>query len=281
MNSAKSLSTHLQLLLAVLFSVIVSQAQAGSKSDVYELMAITGLNDQISAYPEAIKMGFQQGLAEQQQLSPELSQQLLDSIDATILPEVILAEIEGVLAKKLAKSDISQLMEWYKSNPGLQITEAEKGASTTEGYMDMMSKAQQLMGNSERVAMAKRLDTLLGASDTNIAVQKSTSKAIFSAMMRINAPDEAISTDFFDAQLAMMEPQMRQSIEELVVLNFLYSYADIDDASMKKYETFLNTPAARKFYTATTVGLKAGLEKVVANWAEELAIIMQKQSVEK
>lgn len=263
------LAAFLWLTMLVMAMTLTGKAQAEDR--VLQLMEITGLNAQINAYPEAIKLGIQDGLNDNPEISPEQGQQLLASVDDNIVPAEILKRIKAQLSSKLANSDIDHLMSWYQSDLGLALTQAEEQASQPEAQQALLQQAESLMANSERVAMAQRIDQLVGATEMSVQIQKNTGKAVFNAIMKLASPEEAVDPAFFDAQIAMMEPQIRENIQQYITLTFVYTYQNFDLEKLGQYEKFLATPEARKFYATTTVALNKSLEKSVGNWAAAFA----------
>jgi len=249
---------------------------ASTKEDNLDrLFLLSGLTKQVGQFPEMVKAGFMQGVQQGASIPEKEISLMLDSADKTILPSVILSEIQHSLEKSLSNEDIEKLLEWYESDVAKRITAAEEKASTPEAYQQMMNSAQQLLANTKRVNVAARLDDLLGATDMAMEIQEFSGVAVYSAIMTAMAPDQELNLDKYKSQMAAMEPQMRANIQQLVSVSFVYSYQGIDDDSLTKYEAFLNRSITKKFNDSAIKGLNRGFEKVVADWADDLATILK------
>ena len=265
-----------KFLCVVFISLFCSLCMASTKeNNLDKLFLLSGITKQVSELPGLVKTGFIQGVQQGTAISENEISLMLESADKTILPSVILDEIKYSLEKSLSNEDIESLLKWYESDIGESITAAEEKASTPEAYQQMMNSAQQLLENTKRVEVAARLDELLGATDMTMEIQKFSGVAIYSAIVTAMAPDQELNIDAYKSQMAAVEPQMRANIQQLVIVSFVYSYQQIDDDSLAKYETFLNRSVTKNFNNSTIKGLSRGFEKVVANWANDIAAILK------
>lgn len=265
-----------RLLFAVLISLFCSLSLASPKdSNLERLFLLSGITKQVGEFPGLVKAGFMQGVQQGASIPENEISLILDSADKTILPSVILDEIQLSLEKSLSNEDVETLLEWYESDIGKRITAAEEKASTPEAYQHMINSAQQLLANTKRVEVATRLDELLGATDITMEMQEFSGIAVYSAIMTAMAPDQELNIDAYKSQMAAMEHQMRANIQQLVIVSFVYSYQHIDDDSLAEYEDFLNRPITKKFNDSVIKGLNRGFEKVVASWANDLASILK------
>lgn len=268
-----------RFLFAVFISLFCSLSLASpNESNLERLFLLSGITKQVGEFPGLVKAGFMQGVQQGASIPENEISLMLDSADKTILPSVILDEIQLSLEKSLSNEDVETLLKWYESDIGKSITSAEENASTPEAYQNMINSAQQLLTNTKRVEVATRLDELIGATDITMEMQEFSGMAVYSAIMTAMAPDQELNIDAYKSQVAAMEHQMRANIQQLVIVSFVYSYQHIDDDSLAKYEDFLNRPITKKFNESVIKGLNRGFEKVVASWASDLASILKNQA---
>lgn len=237
-----------RLLLAVFISLLCTLCQAAPNDNLDRLLNVSGLTKQIGGLPDLIKSGFIQG-ARKNSIPENTLPSIVNSIDQTILPSVILGEIHHSLKASLNKKDIDSLLAWHESTIGKNITTAVEKASTPDAYQYMVSSAQQLLADKQRVAVAERLDKLLDGTNIGMDMQKYTAQAVYSTTMTAKAPNQKPDLDAFHSQMAAMEPQIRQNLHQLMIISAVYSYQLIDDTSLAKYEAFLNRPT--KFWKLT------------------------------
>lgn len=265
-----------KLLLIAFLSLFCSLSIASTKEDnLNKLFVLSGITKQISQFPGQIKLGFMQAVQQGASIPQNEVSLILKSVDKTIQPSVILAEMRHSLNQSLSNKEIETLLKWYESDIGKKITDAEKKASTPEAFQQMQNAAQQLLANTKRVEVATRLDTLLNTTDMAMEIQRTSSIAVYSSIMTALAPDQELNLDTYKAQMTAIEPQIRAQLHQLILMSFIYSYQNIDDNSLATYEAFLNRPITQKFNNSTIKGLNKGLTTVVSNWADELAIILK------
>lgn len=260
----------------LLISSFTSLSIAASKSDNLDvLLDLSGMKAQVNELPKLVKSGLQENAGGDDAIPPKQMDAIVKSIDKTVSPTVVLADIRQSLDQALTNDEVEALLTWYRSDLGKRITSAEAQASTAEAYQQMMSTAEQLMANKPRVETAQRLDDLMGATEAAMVMQKQSSSAIFSAMMSVMMPGQPVNMDAYQSQIAAMEPQMRQGVEQYVTVSLVYAHQSISDADLAKYETFLKKPATQKFNKAGMEGLGNGFEKVVTDWATDFASILK------
>lgn len=265
-----------KFLLVAFISLFCSLSIASTKEDNLDrLFLLSGITKQVGEFPGLVKAGVMQGVEQGTPIPENEVRLILDSVDKKILPSVIIAEIKSSLKKSLSNKDIEELLSWYESAIGKRITAAEEKASTPEAYQQMMNSAQKLLTDTQRVEMASRFDELLGATELAMGMQEFTGIAVYSAIMTSLAPDQALNLDAYKSQMAAIKPQMRANIQQLVTASFVYSYQEIDDKSLAAYEEFLNRSITQQFNHSVYNGLNRGFEKVVSDWAADLAAIFK------
>jgi len=258
--------------VAVILLAPSSHADATEES-LDKIMLLSGLTAQIEQFPELMKNGMQE--AQGGRLSDSAYALVLASIDQTILSSAIIAVVKGALAVELSSTDAKQLLKWYESNLGRQITRLEANSSTADAESEILALESQLLANTERLGFAQRLDRLLGATDMNVKLQKHSSVAIFSAMMTAAHPEQSVDISSFVDQIEVLSEQSRPVIENDIMLTFIYAYQDIETAKLEQYENFLNAASSQKFNKIIVKSMSAAIELSISKWATSLASIFQ------
>lgn len=264
---------HFVILLAL--SVLAGFSHANERDrQLAELMALSGLNEQVAQIPESLKAGFMQAQQQGTPISEAAFQAMMRSTDRSIVAEDILAAIQASLASKLSYDDVQTLLRWYRSDLGREITEAERRAAQPSAYGDMMRQAKTLYGDSRRVKFAEKLDKLFGATDMVMELQKFTGVAVFSAMMMGTQPGAAMDLSVFEERIATEIEASRPAVEQGIVLSYLYSYRNLDMAKLETYAQFLREPEARRFYTTILESMNDALRNGIADLARDMARLM-------
>lgn len=258
-----------KLLFIAFISLFCSLSIASTKEENLDrLLHSTGMNRQMVEFTESIKTRFMQDVEQDASVSESEVALMLDRVDKTILPSVILDEIRNSLEGQLSSDDIERLLEWYESDLGERFVEAENKVSTPEEYQQMMSSAQQLLANTDRVEVAARLDKLSNTTDTAIKIQEAGDVAFYTVIMKVldGRPEQQLKVDEYKAMMAAMEPQTRERMQRIATLLYVYSLQEVDDDSLAKFEGFLSQSVTRRFNDAANIGFIKGYEKVLADW---------------
>lgn len=263
--------------IAILISPI-SCASASEKS-LDELIVLSGLRDQIEQFPQLMKAGMRSAKDESSTFSDSAYALILASIDQTILSSEILVRVKTALAIELSSADVELLLNWYVSDLGRQITQAEANSSTADADSKILALESQLLTNTERLDFAQRFDQLLGATDMNIELQKHSSVAIFSAMVAAAHPQQVTDISPFVDQIEALSEQSRPVIEKDILLAFIYAYQNIETKELVRYENFLNEVESKKFNRIVVKSLSAAIELSISKWARSLMSIFQHKNI--
>ncbi len=269
-------------LLALLLSA--GQAWAGdlSEATLNKLMDVSGVNKQTAAIPEMIKTSMdeleqsEETSGKQSPLTKEdfkgLKAALVDAFQVDSLLKATAARIR----KNVSEADAKQVLGWLESDLGRKITQAEVDATNDEARGSMMNEARTLMADKERVALAHQLDKLLHATDEAINFRVEGETVMYVAVSKRLRPDHPVDAEAFKKQVASGID--RSSVEQSLILSFVYTYRNIDIPSLKKYVDFLGQPAMRRFNDAIRDGMVDGMNQCAAKAADNVAAFAKKKT---
>lgn len=245
-------------------------ARAATDEQFEQLLELSGLTRQMQELPHVLRAGFEQGVQQGAPLPRDVMAGIVASVDRHIDPAVILDEIRYAVLKRLDQADISDLLAWYQSDFGRRITAAEVAASGAAAMDDMAAMADELLALEERVAWAQRLDALIGMSQMNYAIQSEVGAAVYRAILSAVNPGEAVDLAPFEEQMSLVEEDLYAMMQQMVVLNIVYTYRDLDMPALERYAEFLNKPVALAFNKSAAQGMQAGLVKVMDAWVTDV-----------
>lgn len=272
------MSKNVFKLVMAMFICLASPLSVGAVSDksLDRLVELSGLEEQVSQFPAVIKAGVYQAIQEGEETSAEEQLVLLNSVDKAIVPSQMLKSIKESLASTLSEREVNDLLFWYDSELAKEITEAEMRASTPEAFQGVINEAATLVQRADLIEYSRQLDLLLGMTDKTVELQEKSSTAVYLAMMTVMQPGEPVDVSPLKQQLESMRAQMRADTEQMVILSFAYTYKSLDKEKLEKYKLFLSTPSATKFNKFVMNSMFGELEVAIANWAKELASLLQK-----
>ncbi len=258
--------------LVIFFLMLVSSLgrAAVSIDTVNRILEESGLKGQVEQFPGMVKSGLAQAREQGHPISESVYQNLLSSIDGAVVPEDIMAEVRGTLLKALQPQEAQQLLAWYQSPLGKEVTQAEVAATTPQAYQQMMNQIDTLMQDKNRVQFARIMDELVGGTDMAVHLQEYMRIAVYSAVMAANHPGAPLDIEPFKAQMEAASGQMRAETEKFIILSTVYAYRNISLSKLEQYETYLMSPLAREFHKVVGRGLSQGLEVAVSKLANAL-----------
>ena len=270
---------HFMMCFVIAILITPISCASASEKSLDELIVLSGLRDQIEQFPQLMKAGMRSAKDESSTFSDSAYALILASIDQTILSSEILVRVKTALAIELSSADVELLLNWYVSDLGRQITQAEANSSTADADSKILALESQLLTNTERLDFAQRFDQLLGATDMNIELQKHSSVAIFSAMVAAAHPQQVTDISPFVDQIEALSEQSRPVIEKDILLAFIYAYQNIETKELVRYENFLNEVESKKFNRIVVKSLSAAIELSISKWARSLMSIFQHKNI--
>jgi hypothetical protein len=272
------MKTVIKIPLLLTMILIPSIVWAGdiAKDSLDKLMSFSGLNKQVAQFPGMVRVGVEQA---RQQGSPIPDAEFVEVqrlIEGAFQPSEILSAIGKEIKSGISESEAKDLLDWYESGLGRRITKAEENASTPAAYQEMTKEAQSLLSDEKRVKFAKKIDSLVNATDMTMQLQEKIGVAVFTAISTVMNPDQQVNIGPFEAQLSAQEQQVRANIEQLVIVSFVYCYKDIDIGSIEKYIKFLERSSTRKFNDSVIKGMNHALNRSIDKMAKSLAVVFKK-----
>lgn len=241
---------------------------AGIKTGSLEqLMNLSGLNKQVSDIPAGVVAGVQQARQQGAPLSDEQVARLEKTIAISFQTQKIKSTISRQLKSALNEAEAQELLGWYKSDIGKKITKAEEKASEEAAYQEMVSQAQTLLADKERVKLAQRMDSLVKATELTLDIQKNAGTAVVVAISKAMNPEQPVDIKAIEKSMAAEEQNIRQQMEQLVTLALVYNYKDISIPEINKYIEFLQKPSTQKFNAQAVAGFKTALKESVNSLA--------------
>ncbi|SFV71194.1 Mlr1501 protein [hydrothermal vent metagenome] len=262
-----------KLFTAMLLFISLSYANPSDKS-LDELLVLSGITEQFSQFPDMIKMGMTEAQKNTTAISETKHKALLESVDKYILVSDIIENIRNALEISMTEKEIQELLTWYKSNLGKKITKAEEMASTLEGYQNMMASGELLLKDTKRVLLAKKLDTLIGATTLTIELQLYTAITTTTAILSIIEPNVPLDIKKIESQLYPRIMESHGKIEEMVILSFVYAYKDISFENLNTYINFSSQKTSMKMNGIVFQALNKGFQKSISKWAKNIAKIV-------
>ncbi len=263
------------LLPAILFCVSSLCYAEVSDNSLNKILDLSGLTKQVGQFPGLIKMGMEQAKQQGAPIPDEDHKSMLMIVDQSVVTSEIVAEIRASLKESINEVEAKQLLTWYESELGKEITAAEERASTPEAYQEMMQSAESLMGDLERLEYAMRLDMSLGLTRMTMDLQEQTGLAVYSAIMTAIQPDKPLDLEPIKTKMKAERAQTRETIKQMVLISLAYSHKELAIDKLKKYETFLKDPITKKFIQTSMKSMKQALKTSASKIMKALVLMIK------
>lgn len=126
-----------------------------------------------------------------------------------------------------------------------RMTEREKASTGVESATITAWAASQAATDAgrERIALARRIDTAVGATDATLEVLYGAGRGVLRAFATITPPGRRVAPDSLRADLGRLEPEIRRSTEGAIA----YAYRDAPITEVVRYAAVLESDLGRWF----------------------------------
>lgn len=265
-------------LLALLLAAGTAAAAGLTDESLNKLLDLSGMNKQISAFPEMMAAGVDQAQAQaaaakRTEMSADDFKALKTALSDAFQPGPILQTTGAAIKKKVSEADAQQVIAWFESDLGKKVTQAEVDTASPAARQDMIQNAQALMADKARMDFARKLDKLLHATEATLAFQEQAATAMYSAVTKQQHPDQPLDIKALQQQIHGAIEQGRPNVEMATALTFAYTYRNMDMDSLKQYRKFLERASTRRFNDAGREGMMAGMNQAVLKAADSIAAL--------
>lgn len=204
---------------------------------VEEYIKFSGLSEQIKKIPKTVKSSMLSSYHEvfDGQDIEDLSNEIKNSFDITRM----INTIKQGCKSELTKSELNNLLFWYKTDLARNIIDSEIKSTGFKNYQDALRKKDQLFKDKELVRLSKQINHLVKNKELNLKIIEQQQLALYCLNGCTKSTNEAI-------RLQIYSKNNIKRIEELNTLVSVYAYRDIDKKDLQKYIDFLKTPLAQK-----------------------------------
>lgn len=253
------------MFVVLTISVSAGYADEASKAKLVESMVHkSGLVEQIKQFPALIEMGLTQARQGNSSLPVEVFEKMKSLVHECFKPETLSASIQSHHVETLAEGDIRYVLDWLDSPLGKQITQLEIDSSSPESMEKMMSMMDQLTKDESRLALIKKLDQSIKASEQGFAIMKNMTFAMMTSMLSMIPDNATISSDQIMNMVNRNMEQQEDQVKQNVINSMLFTYRDLSGDELEKYIAFAESESGKRYHTS---GLE-GLDKTLRNAGE-------------
>ncbi|MEJ2362950.1 MAG: DUF2059 domain-containing protein [Gammaproteobacteria bacterium] len=263
--------------MTALMSVGVASASQISDASLHQLLALSGVKQQVQEIPNGLRASLKQAEEQAQERAgtagakAALSDEFRETGKAMIRafnPDDMLGAIAKQIKRTMSEKDARAMLAWFNSPLGKRITQAEEAAATPAAARQILASAKTLLADKPRVQFAREQDKLLHLTDDLASFQENTAVASFVAFSGAEHPGRAVPIQGFRAKVAVAIEQDRPRLEQFTIIKSVYTYRHIDLPSLQKYLAFLKTKPALRFNKSVAVGLNTAAREATDKLAK-------------
>ena len=262
------LSLFMLFIPQTIFAEKTSEPQELTHEEVIDkIMNLSGLNIQVPQYAESIinAVDFTDYIA----TLPENNQtKVRDIISLAFDGNTMLEIVRDEVAKKISLEDGRDILTWYLSEDGMEMTALEERPKEREDWDEIRGTKEDPKPDADRL---KLYEDLLKA--IHFAKYTTSRRIILTeAILRIVQND--MTKNEIKKHLRREKRKIGREIKETAMLSMAYGLEDASDEILKKYLIFLEKPATQAYHK----GKNSGLVKAISNSTEEILSKLGKEN---
>ncbi len=280
MKTGDTMKAKTMLWLMVLLTLPVvahAQHQNGLIQSIY---LKSGLDRQVRQLPLLIQSSVAQALETDDRISG-LPRQTKSAISGSVQEAFSPKRIKNTIIKEMKAAmtvkDLDKVIHWLDSPLGKKCTRLEEAASTPETLSNVKkfaARLKQAPPAANRLAILRRLDAAVKATETNVEIAMNTQLAVAFAVVKSLPREQQGSLKDIAAQMEKNRPQIEAVMKSQTLLFALYAYQDLTNAELERYLRFATSPAGMKYHGSTISGFKKALLDGSLTWGNSIADIL-------
>lgn len=259
-------------LLMTLFTLAPLPAVSQETFDGQQLMDATGLDRVFETYGRDISFSVrQQPVSPGEPFIKAWEETAARVYDADEMHESLRESLTGVFTP----TEQMALRDFYLSDFGKKIVTLEAASLGLEperqAVIEREGTALWEDLSPERKDLLLRIQSLAGGDAVPVMLRE-TMRALYLGMM-LASPNQpgALDTDTIDAMVDQLLPGLVAEVEAATRALSAVIYEDMEDGELEAYAAFLETPAARSFYSAVLIAMTGVTVQATETFGAQLA----------
>jgi hypothetical protein len=249
-----------------------ASAQDASPEDVRELMELSGLNATLAGFPG---MASAQARWRAADLPPELAERLDRAMIEAFAPERLRPRVEAVLGQGFRPGEVAKCLEWLRSPLGRRFYALEIAVNAPgqgEQFTEFVRELKSRPPARERIALIGRSLQAMGSVDTYADAAAIVAQPVVVTLDALAPKERRMNAEQILEVLGFFRDLVRPEIEWALAQRAFFAYRDVDDAELRQYVEFLESPPGRSLYAqirhAMTVALRQSGNEVSKAFSE-------------
>ncbi|WP_170480518.1 DUF2059 domain-containing protein [Ruegeria arenilitoris] len=159
----------------------------------------------------------------------------------------------SILEQTLSEEALSHAVEFYASDLGQRLVEAENASHMDEDEDEKQDQGQEIVSDlikegSMRVESLKRMNRAVDASGTSLRALQEIQVRFLLAASAAGVIELQMSGDELRQMMKQQEPEMRRALQLSALAGAAYTYRDFSDEDVDAYVLALEQPLMQEVY---------------------------------
>ena len=249
---------------------------------VTEYIKLSGITDMFASFPEQIKAvsSQKQLVAKQPEKENKITELLADSFDINMAEE----NLYNFLLQNTDKDFFQELIKWMDDPLVKRILEEEKDASDPEKQAMLLHYIADLQNDPpslDRITLIQDMEKTLQLSDLTTHIAINMMKSITKSINSILPDDKRSQTNDIHDKIMEMEPLLKETYRQQLILSLFYIYRNISNEELKEYMVFYKSNIGKRTIDVNGKAIAFVLEQWTASLEEKLVILAREEFEEK
>jgi len=244
-----------------------SPAEAAKSQDklIEEVLAATGLKQQLERLPQRLVAGIAQAGKQQKKASAATIQAIEGAMAKSFTAEGFQDRVNAELKKNFDQKHMQALLKAFSTPAAKAMVEQEQAEQQPNDLAKFAITPAAT--KPERAALVQRIDAATRASELAVETAFVSMKALSQGI----AGEGSAKAAAMDKSIEKQREAETRRIRDATQISLAYSYKDASDADLQKYAALYETADAKWFYGLVYDALLAEIKDASAAAAEQLA----------
>lgn len=248
--------------------------QKASTPSVEELMHKSGLWLQLAQIEPMVQLSIMQELTKAGAREESETWPLRQAIASAYAANRIRAEVKKQLAASLSQGDVNNALTWLSTDLGRRLTSLEEKSGEVTEYLQRQENASLFLKSlsPKRVELIRRFTKAIRAGEASASIVINTTVGMTHGVSLVSAHSGTFDVSEIKRKLDSQKAQLIDMYERQSITQFAVIYQSVSDRDLKKYISFAESPAGRRYHAATIQALDIALTQAATEIGRELGM---------
>lgn len=272
----QSVTTFRSSIVCTIAAVVLLFSSALSASPLADyVVTVSPLGTVADQSRDMMREGIREGLVKSGQVDKAMAETIANISSYAFSGPRIRAKLVADLAESLNDDQLRTVRNWYETDLGKRVSEAEADAAAPEAWASIEAREKSLRERyqgSSRAALFDRYNQASRATESAVETAVAVQVGLAHAMAAVRG--EGASAASIEEQVHAHRGLIEEQVEAQVFAGFLHIYEPFSDQELKQYLTFLESPEGREFTRTASTSLQGAIMAPVESIGTQLVRLL-------